>query len=105
LREALGAIARMRTESGIGAIGATINCVPAALFTAADMMKIEALSEHAQWARQRRDIAHSASRARRELGAVKIPVTELPMLFAGAFDRDAIGRLSEAIEPALALTS
>jgi hypothetical protein len=105
LREALGAVATMRSEHGIGAVGATINCVPAALFTAADMMKLEALPEHVGWARQRRDLAHGASRARRELKALNIPVTELPMLFVETLDRDAIGRLSEAIEPALALAS
>ena len=73
LRETLGAVASMRTENGISAITAVINCVPAALFSAADMMKVEALPEHAEWARQRRDLAHGASRARRELGAIADP--------------------------------
>lgn len=105
LRETLEAIGVMRAVNGITAISAAINCVPAALFTAADMMKIEAVPEHAHWARQRRDLAHGASRARREIAALNIPVTELPMLFAETLNREAIGRLSEAIEPALALSS
>jgi Mrp family chromosome partitioning ATPase len=102
LREALDALPKIRTGNGVNAIIAMINCVPSAIFSAADMMKLEALPEHAYLARQRRDLVHAASRARRELTAAGVTVTELPMLFADAIGRHAIARMSEAVQPALA---
>jgi anion-transporting ArsA/GET3 family ATPase len=104
LREALGAVASMRTEGGITAVTAVINCVPDALFSAADMMKVEALAEHAELARHRRDLAHGASRAHRELDGISVPVVELPMVFTDGLNRPALERLSGAIAPALGLT-
>jgi Anion-transporting ATPase len=103
LREALAAVATMRTEDGIGAITGVINCVPTAFFSAADMMKVEALPEHAILARRRRDLAHGASRARRELDRAGVALAELPLIFAEGMTHSALSRLSHAIAPALGL--
>jgi hypothetical protein len=103
LREALDAVSIIRTEGGITAITATINCVPAALFSAADMMKVEALPKHAAIARRRRDLAHGAARARRELERAGVSVAELPLIFAEGLTHAALGHLSDAIAPAVGL--
>jgi len=103
LREMLAAVSTMRSEGGIAAITGVINCVPAALFSAADMMKVEALPEHAGLARRRRGLAHGAARARRELGRAGLPITELPLIFAEELTRAALDRLSCTIGPALGL--
>ncbi|HEX4210052.1 MAG TPA: ArsA-related P-loop ATPase [Candidatus Binataceae bacterium] len=102
LREALAAVATMRNESGVSAITGVINCVPAALFSAADMMKVEALPEHAGLARRRRDLGHGAARARRELSRASVPVAELPLVFE-QLTPTVLERLSGAIAPALGL--
>ena len=101
LRETLDAISTMRSEEGIGAITAIINWVPAALFSAADMMKVEGLPQHAALARRRRDLAHGASRARRELERAGVSVVELPLIFAEGLDSRALDRLSNSIAPML----
>jgi hypothetical protein len=93
----------MRTDDGIAAITGVINCTPGVLFSAADMMKVEALPGHAILARRRRDLAHGASRARRELGRDGVTVAELPLIFAEDLMRGALERLSGAIAPALGL--
>lgn len=103
LREALAAVSTMRSEGGITAVTAAINCVPAALFTVAEMMKVEAIPEHATLARRRRDLAHGASRARRELDRAGVPIIELPLIFAEGLNSVALERLSLTIAPALGL--
>jgi anion-transporting ArsA/GET3 family ATPase len=103
LREALAAVSTMRTEDGIAAITGVINCVPAALFSATDMMKVEALPEHSTLARRRRELSHGASRARRELQRAGVAVAELPLIFAEGLTHAGLSRLSHAIAPTLGL--
>jgi hypothetical protein len=103
LREVLDAVTTMRTEGGITAITATINCVPAALFSAADMMKVEEFPQHAAIARRRRDLAHGAARARRELERAGVSVAELPLIFTEGLTQAALERLSRAIAPVVEL--
>ncbi|MGA2412589.1 MAG: ArsA-related P-loop ATPase [Candidatus Binataceae bacterium] len=103
LREAISAIGAMRDNAGVSAFTAVVNCVPATLFSAADMMKVEALEGHAELARRRRELAHGASRARRELERAGVEVAELPMIFDETITRATIERLSRPIAAALAL--
>src|SRR5216684_258950 len=81
LREALEAIAAMREKLGLSCVAAALNCVPSALFTAAEMMKVRQLGAHADLAERRRASAEFASRAHERLEHAGIDVVELPMMF------------------------
>ena len=79
LREALEAAAALR-ELGIECVGAILNGVPPALFTAAEIAKLGPLKGHAQLAERRRELAEFARHARRELERAGMAVAELPLV-------------------------
>jgi hypothetical protein len=87
LREAIEAAATLRDRLAIRCIAAALNGVAEALFTAAEIVKMEKLGEHERLAKRRREAADFARRARRELGREGITVIGLPMLF-----RETLGR-------------
>jgi len=97
LREAIEAAAALR-NLGIECIGAILNGVAPALFTAAEIAKLSPLEAHARLAARRRELSEFADRARRELQQAGIAVTELPMIYETALDADAVGTLSRILE-------
>jgi hypothetical protein len=97
LREAIEAAAALR-NFGIECIGAILNGVAPALFTAAEIAKLSPLEAHARLAARRRELSEFADRARRELQQAGIAVTELPMIYETALDADAVGTLSRILE-------
>jgi Mrp family chromosome partitioning ATPase len=81
LREALEAIATMREKLGLSCVTAALNCVPGALFTKAEIARVQPLGAHAQLAERRRAGTEFASMARERLEQAGIDVVELPMMF------------------------
>ena len=96
LREALEAATALR-QLGIACIGAILNGVAPALFTAADIAKLPPLETYARLAARRRELSEFASHARRELEQAGIAVTELPMIYETALDADAVATLSRIL--------
>jgi anion-transporting ArsA/GET3 family ATPase len=96
LREALEAATALR-HLGIACIGAILNGVAPALFTASDIAKLPPLEAYARLAARRRELSEFASHARRELEQAGIAVTELPMIYETALDADAVATLSRIL--------
>jgi anion-transporting ArsA/GET3 family ATPase len=96
LREALEAATALR-HLGIACIGAILNGVAPALFTASDIAKLPPLEPYARLAARRRELSEFASHARRELEQAGIAVTELPMIYETALDADAVAALSRIL--------
>ena len=101
LREALEAIATMREKLGLSCVAAALNCVPDALFTKADMMKVRQLGAHAELAERRRASAEFASRTREQLEHAGIDVVELPMMFRRSLERRELHELGRKLVSAL----
>ena len=97
LREALEAADALR-ELGIACVGAILNGVAPALFTAADIAKLGQLEGHLQLAQRRRELAEFALRARRELERSGISVTELPLVYETALALNEVAVLSRQLE-------
>ena len=74
LREALEAIATMREKLGLSCLAAALNCVPDALFTKAEMARVQPLGAHARLAERRRASTEFASMARERLEHAGIDV-------------------------------
>jgi anion-transporting ArsA/GET3 family ATPase len=100
LREALEAAAALR-ELGIECVGAIINMVPPALFTAVEIARLEAVEEHARLAERRSELSEFADSARRELERAGIAVTELPLLYEAALGAAEVDTLSRRLETEL----
>ncbi len=100
LREAIEAAAALR-GLGIQCMGAVLNGVAPALFTAAEIAKSAALEGHARLAARRRELGEFAGRARRELEQAGIAVTQLPMMYETALGPAAIAALSRDLETEL----
>ena len=96
LREALEAATALR-HLGIACIGAILNGVAPALFTASDIAKLPPLEAYSRLAARRRELSEFASHARRELEQAGIAVTELPMIYETALDADAVATLSRIL--------
>jgi anion-transporting ArsA/GET3 family ATPase len=96
LREALEAATALR-HLGIACIGAILNGVAPALFTASDIAKLPPLEAYARLAARRRELSEFASHARRALEQAGIAVTELPMIYETALDADAVATLSRIL--------
>src|SRR3984957_6837665 len=96
LREALEAATALR-HFGIACIGAILNGVAPALFTASDIAKLPPLEAYSRLAARRRELSEFASHARRELEQAGIAVTELPMIYETALDADAVATLSRIL--------
>ena len=95
LREALEAAGELRERLGIECVGAVLNCVPPALFTAEEIAKLRGVEAHGRLAARRHRLAEFAGRARRQLEGAGIAVTELPLLYEaalGAREVEALGR-------------
>ena len=101
LREALEAAAALRDRLGIECIGAILNGVAPALFTAAEIEKLRPLEEHARLAERRHGFTEFAAHARRELARAGIAVAELPMLYEAALGAAEVETLSRRLETEL----
>jgi len=97
LREALEAAAELRDRLGIECIGAILNCVPRALFTAGEIARLRPLEAHTHLAERRHALAEIARHARRELERAGIAVVELPLLYEETLDARQIETLSERL--------
>ena len=97
LREALEAATALR-ELGIACVGAILNGVAPALFSAADLAKLGALEGHLQLALRRRELAEFALSARRELERSGISITELPIVYEAALGLNEVAALSRQLE-------
>jgi anion-transporting ArsA/GET3 family ATPase len=97
LREALEAAAELRDRLGIECIGAILNCVPRALFTAGEIARLRPREAHTQLAERRHALAEIARHARRELERAGISVVELPLLYEETLDARQIETLSERL--------
>jgi anion-transporting ArsA/GET3 family ATPase len=101
LREALEAIAAMREKLGLSCVAAALFCVPSALFTAAEMMKVRQLGAHPDLAERRRASAEFASRAHERLEQAGIDVVELPMMFRRSLGQRELAQLGRKLVSAL----
>ncbi len=97
MREALEAIAAMREKLGLSCVAAALNCVPSALFTTAEMMKVRQLGAHAELAERRRASAEFASMARERLEHADIDVVELPMMFRRSLGQRELAELGRKL--------
>jgi len=97
LREALEAIATTRGKLGLSCVAAALNCVPSALFTTAEMMKVRQLGAHADLAERRRASAEFASMARERLEHAGIDVVELPMIFRRSLGQRELAELGRKL--------
>ncbi len=97
LREALEAIATTRGKLGLSCVAAALNCVPSALFTTAEMMKVRQLGAHADLAGRRRASAEFASMARERLEHAGIDVVELPMIFRRSLGQRELAELGRKL--------
>jgi len=97
LREALEAIATTREKLGLSCVAAALNCVPSALFTTAEMMKVRQLGAHADLAERRRASAEFASMARERLEHAGIDVVELPMIFRRSLGQRELAELGRKL--------
>jgi arsenite-transporting ATPase len=103
LREALEAAAALH-DLGIECIGAILNGVAPALFSATEIVKLRPLGAHSRLARRRSELSEFADYARRELQRTGITVTELPAIYATAIGLSDVTRLSHLIESELLAT-
>ena len=101
LREALEAIATTREKLGLSCVAAALNCVPGALFTAAEMMKVRQLGAHAELAERRWASAEFASRAHERLKQAGVDVVELPMMFRSSLGQRELTELGRKLVSAL----
>ena len=99
LREALEAITTVREKLGLSCVAAALNCVPSALFTKAEMARVQPLGAHARLAERRRASAEFASMARERLAG--IDVVELPMLFRSSLGQKELVELGRKLVAAL----
>ncbi len=97
LREALEAAGELRDRLGIECIGAVLNCVPPALYTAAEIARLRPLEAHARLADRRHELAEFARHARRELERAEIAVAELPILYAATLAAREVEALSRRL--------
>jgi arsenite/tail-anchored protein-transporting ATPase len=97
LREALEAADALR-ELGIACVGAILNGVAPALFTAADIAKLAPLQGHLQLAQRRRELSEFALNARRKLEQSGMSVTELPIVYETALGLNEVAALSRQLE-------
>src|SRR6266849_6500195 len=74
-----------------------LNCVPSALFTTAEMMKVRQLGAHAELAERRRASAEFASMARERLEHADIDVVELPMMFRRSLGQRELAELGRKL--------
>ena len=100
LREATEAAAALR-ELGIECVGAIVNMVPPALFTAAEIAQLGRVEGHARLAKRRRELSEFADSARGELERAGIAVTNLPMLYEATLGAEEVGALSRRLETEL----
>jgi arsenite-transporting ATPase len=100
LREATEAAAALR-ELGIECVGAIVNMVPPALFTAAEIAQLGRVEGHARLAKRRRELSEFADSARGELERAGIAVTELPLLYEAALGAEEVGALRRRLETEL----
>lgn len=98
LREALEAATELRERLGIECAGAVLNCVPAALFTAAEITRLRPLEAHARLAGRRYESAQFARHARRELERAGIALAELPLRYEAALGAREVAGLSRRLE-------
>jgi Mrp family chromosome partitioning ATPase len=97
LREALEAAGELRDRLNIGCVGAVLNCVPPALFTAAEIAKLRRHEGHARLADRRHESAEFARHARQALERAGIAVAELPMLYAATLGAREVATLSRRL--------
>src|SRR6266852_678417 len=90
-------ITLLREELGLSCVAAALNCVPSALFTTAEMMKVRQLGAHAELAERRRASAEFASMARERLEHADIDVVELPMMFRRSLGQRELAELGRKL--------
>lgn len=96
VREALGAVESI-TALGIQCVAAVVNRASNALFSSAELARLDELSSHRELAQVRQDMAEETARAKRRLVHESIHTIELPMLFRPSFARAEIELLAESI--------
>jgi anion-transporting ArsA/GET3 family ATPase len=100
LREATEAAAALR-ELGIECVGAIVNMVPPALFTAAEIAQLGRVEGHARLAKRRRELSEFADSARGELERAGTAVTNLPLLYEATLGAEEVEALSRRLETEL----
>ncbi len=93
LREATETVSMLRRQLGFRCVAAVLNATSRPLFNAAETKVLALLGAHAELAARRSALAADTIRARKVMGAMGIPVIELPLVFEAELGPVEIGRL------------